>query len=320
MLPIISEIIIDFLIDYCMLGTAWVFSITHTDSRDYFKFRADRAIHKWSDGSGLRYCLISAYMGTETADGQPSLELFYWMHKNKLSGIHRRHRGKTFLNEVAERLPTLNIDMRKFAAGGFISAYDAPWAALNLVTPENLITRVIEFNDLIKDSPFPPEPIAWVNNNVNITWKLRRLYLERYARYSIYEYDARFMIYAPMTGDFSGFRDISKEFTPMQLAIKCDTALYDDLASIHLASIFGDSIDDIIDKTESIDRIAWDDAINRIRKMYILHSHHMIAKNRIYNNITEFVKLLVGFGAITALFIEASAELDIENNIRAALC
>jgi len=299
-----------------MVGTAWLFSITHTSSASYFKTRLKHILSLWPNTTRQNH-IIHAYLGTETADGVPSLELFYWVHKHKLVGIHYKYDGEIFMNKVAKRLPTINIDMRKFIASDFISSYDAPWAVLNLVTPENLITRVIEFNDLIKGKPHISDALRPKNNAVIIKPILKKMYISKYLGHSNYESNARFLVYAPLTGDFSGYVDMSAEFTKLGIASVCDDALNSQLARIHITMMCGFRISTIIDELNNIDESLWNNAVDKIRNMYLLHINSSITpKDRIYDNITELIKLLIQEDAIPALFLEAAIGLEIEERIR----
>lgn len=301
-----------------MIGTAWLFSITHISSAAYFKTRLKYILSLWPDTT-KQYHLIRAYLGAETDDGIPSLELFYWVHQNKLAGIHHEYNGEIFIDSAIERLPSLNIDMRKFISGDFISSYDAPWAVLNLVTPDNLITRVIEFNDLINGRPYMSDALRPKNNAVIIEPTLKKVYVSKYLDHSNYERNARFLVYAPLTGDFSGYADMSAEFTKLQIALVCDDALIRQLDRIHITMMCGISISTIIDKLYSIDKSLWNKTVDKIRNMYLLHINSSITpKDRIYDNITELIKLLIQEDAIPALFLEAAIGLEIEERIRDA--
>jgi len=329
----VLELLIDYLIDIRAIGTAWLFAQSNVDTYTYFKFRADRALTIWADDTDfpeMKWHIFSACMGQDINDPEPSLQLLRWMRQHKLLCLPHQRVGETFLHEAVEWCPTFNFDltdMLMFIKEEYMNKYDAPWYILGLVNYDNLITRVIEFNELNKESPYPQPPITMSNSNNKYTLKLRPIYAPRDGDgISYIEDKARFMVYAPLTGDFSGVENIALSFSLIHVAENYkdyndddDIAVETELNNMRIAMKTG-PIDTLVDKSKYINKHSWYATIEDIRKMYLLHVHsRMMPKERIYNNIVNFADLLVDFDGIAVLFVEAARDLPFEQQIRTTL-
>jgi len=297
---IVFEIVADYLIDRRELGTVCLFALTHSELWTYYWGRASRT--KWVTYGmvlPMEFYFKTAACGSINGIG-PSLNLLYWLKsQNYLSDLI--HVGRLFWSHIVHRHDPFTVaNMRQFVVEGFMSDRDAPWALLQLATKDNILDRVLDYNELTAPaSGIFDISCRITDGSVNIPCVQNS------------ELKARFNVYAPITGDLSYISQMSKYFSIENLTIfgkKTEMPAILAAANDELLTC-GQGVNwtTTIDKFNAICKNVWEWTARTITNMIELYDNFTpVAKIKIYSNIARMFKLFIDHGAVREIFMYAA--------------